>query len=218
MTKLFVSLLMVLLLAATTWAADPMMARIRALEPLIGTFPPNIRPAEAKATKKRYEGLKSELDTRIAAHPQDLESLYMRGYLQGMGHNFDYPGAWQGATDDLQAVLRANPGHIAAMTALATLWVNSNPALAPEAEKLFRNAQCRQGREPVEEAQRGLFFAFYYQGKMREALRQSEYLLQTWPDNEQYRRYNETIRAVLLRAEDYQAPPPGKVDMAACDK
>ena len=148
----------------------------------------------------------------------DQDVLFMRGYLQSMGHNFDYPGAWQGATDDLKAVIRAKPDHIDAITTLGRLWVNSNPSLAPEAEKLFRDAQCRNGDKPVEDAQRGLFFAFYYQGKVREALYLSEYLQQTWPHNELYRRFNAMVRAVLLRTENYQAPPPGKVNMTTRDK
>jgi hypothetical protein len=115
-------------------------------------------------------------------------------------------------------VLNTNPSHIPAILELAKLWVNSNPALAPNAEKLFRGAQCYKGNEPLEEAQKGLFFAFYYQGKMKEALMQSEYLKQTWPQNGQYRQLNEMTRAVLSRAGNTKALAPIKVAMATCNE
>ncbi|MBL8491362.1 MAG: hypothetical protein JNM82_11335 [Rhodocyclaceae bacterium] len=212
--RAFVTLCWVL---ASAHAAEPLMDRIRSLEPAIGGHPPNIRTQdEFQSVKKRYEDLKSELDRLVAARPGDQDLLFMRGYLQSLGHNFDYPGAWQGSTDDLRSVLNANPAHVPALVELGRLWVNSNPALAPNAEMLFRGAQCHKGNEPLEEAQKGLFFAFYYQGKLREALRQSEYLVQTWPGNEQYRKLNELTRAALARAGDATPPAPGKVAMASC--
>lgn len=218
-SKLFLALAIMFFGAATGYTAEPLMDRIRALEPIIGGHPPNIRSREEfEAVKKRYDDLKSELDGLIIASPKDQNLLFMRGYLQSMGHNFDYPGAWQGSTDDLRSVLNANPAHIPALLELAKLWVNSDPALAPNAEKLFRSAQCYEGNEPLEEAQKGLFFAFYYQGKMKEALGQSEYLKQTWPQNQQYRQFNEMTRAVLGRARDARALAPTKVAMATCNE
>jgi len=215
--RLVLTLPLILFWAAASSAAEPLMDRIKGLEPIIGAHPPNIRsPEDLEAVKKRYEGLKAELDSLLTANPKDQDLRFMRGHLQSMGHNFDYPGAWQGATDDLKAILDSNPGHIRALLELGRLWVNSDPALAPNAEKLFRAAQCYQGSEPLEEAQSGLFFAFYYQGKMRDALRQSEYLRRTWPENGQYRRFNETARAVLSRAGDSNSFTPSEVAMATC--
>jgi hypothetical protein len=82
---------------------------------------------------------------------------------------------------------------------LAELWVNSNPALAPKAEQLFRAAQCYSKNKPLERAQRGIFFALYYQGKMNEALAQSDYLIQTWPQSGQYQQLNKMVLGVLAR-------------------
>jgi hypothetical protein len=200
------------------YAEQPLIERIKGLEPIIGAHPPNIRSREEfESVKKRYDDLKAELDGLVRTSPKDQSLLFMRGYLQSMGHNFDYPGAWQGATDDLKAVLNSDPGNIPALVELGKLWVNSDPALAPNAENLFRGAQCYKGSEPLEEAQKGLFFALYYQGKIREALRQSEYLKQTWPQNQQYQQLNEMTRAVLSRRGDDKALTPTKVALASCD-
>lgn len=205
---------------AIAQAAESLMNRIKSLEPIIGAYPANIRSREEfEAVKKRYDDLKLELDGLVSRSPKDQSLLFMRAHLQRMGHNFDYPGAWQGATDDLKAILNSNPTHVPAMLELGNLWVNSNPALAPNAEKLFRSAQCNKGIEPLEDAQRGLFFAFYYQGKMPDALRQSEYLKQTWPQNEQYKHLNEMVRTVISRSGEAK-PPIGatKFEMATCNE
>lgn len=204
-------------LAAPVYAADPLADRIQALEPIIGAHPPNIaNKKEWQAVNKRYRVLKTELDQQLAASPHDLNARFLRGRLQSMGHNFDYPGAWEGATHDLQAVLKAEPEHIPALLALAKLWVNSDPALAPEAEKKFRQAQCLSGQMPVEEAQRGLFFAFYYQGKIKEALQQANYLTATWPQTAQYAELANMSRSVLKRTGGHaETTPP---TMTTCDQ
>lgn len=219
LSKLYLMFSLVFFGLAAAYANESLMDRIKGLEPIIGAHPPNIKNTEEFETvKKRYDELKAELDGLLTSNPKDLNLLFMRGYLQSMGHNLDYPGAWQGATDDLKAVLNSNPADIPAMLQLGKLWVDSDTALAPSSEKLFRAAQCNKGLEPLEEAQRGLFFAFYYQGKMRDALRQSEYLKQAWPKNEQYQRLNEMTRTVLSRAGDSKALAPSKVAMVTCNE
>jgi hypothetical protein len=209
-----------LVLAANAVAADSLMGRIKELEPIIGVYPPDIKDEEEmNAVKKQYAAIKSDLDKELAEHPDDRKLLFMRGSLQCMGHNVDYPGAWQGATDDLSILLKADPSHIPALLELAKLWVNSEPGLARQAEMLFRAAQCYTGNEPLEEAQRGVFFALYYQGKMQAALRQAKYLKLTWPGNPQYPELYEMTRTILARAHPGQKiKEPGKPSMATCDK
>lgn len=182
-------------------AESPALAeRIAGLEPFIGAYPPTFASeAEAKAVLARYDALKQELDAQIKTSPGDLDLLFLRGELQALGHNADRQGAWDGATADLQQVLRAQPQHVPALLALGRLWVNSRPDLAPKAENLFRAAQCFTGEVPLEEAQRGMFFAFYFQGRMQAALQQSEYLVKTWPDVKRYRELSDMVRSVVAR-------------------
>lgn len=205
------------ILLSSAAIADTLGDRVRDLEPVIGAHPPNINTqAEFETIKARYEELKSELDEGVLASPKDQELLFARGELQRMGHNFDYPGAWQASTDDFKAILRENPSHIGALIGLGSLWVNSNQSLAPQAEELFRAAQCYTGGEPLEEAQNGLFFAFYYQGKMLDAYRQTEFLLKTWPKNEKYQRLNETTLEVLTRKDNGKPPVSADIAMVTC--
>lgn len=219
----FVTILVFLfLLSSSSIAGELIDDQIKNLEPIIGGYPPNIKnEKESNAVNQKYICIKEELDQLLKKKPDDEHWLYMRGHLQSMGHNFNYPGAWQGATDDLLKLLKANPSNIPAIIELATLWVNSYPNLAPDAETLFRGAQCYNKKEPLEAAQKGIFFALYYQGKMREAFRQTEYLTKTWPKNEEYRKLKEMAWGNLVRTKqvaDLKEIPPEKLVMATCNE
>jgi tetratricopeptide (TPR) repeat protein len=209
------------LLASQGVRAASLEDRIHALEPVIGHYPANIKDVrQARDVKVQYEALKRELDAAISARPNDeklLEKLLVeRGVLQSMGHNFDYPDAWDGATKDLTAALKKNPNNVPAILALADLWVNSRPDLARDAEALFRAAQCYTGDTPLEEAQRGMFFALYYQGKIKEAASQAQYLKQTWPDNQTYPSFVEIGRTALEKKSESLTDAPAPQVMASC--
>lgn len=161
--------------------------KIQQFEPFIGGFPPNIESNETLVQiKTEYESVKNQLDLMIKKSPRDYHLLYLRGHLQSMGHNINIDGAWSGANSDLILMLNKEPKNVPALLELAELWVNSRPDLANKAEKLFHEAQCYSGPNPLEEAQNGLFFALYYQGKMLEAYEQAVFLHQTWATNPRY--------------------------------
>lgn len=198
--------------------------RMQKLEPVIGEYPPAIKgDSEKKAVKKEYEAIKAELDAllELTTYDNGVYLLYLRATLQAMGHNFDYPHSPEGATEDFQAVLEEEPHHVHALLALGRLWVNSKPELAPDAENLFLAAQCVLGRVPLEEAQRGLFFAMYYQGRMAESQRQANYLAATWPNEPMYKEMADITRGVIERAKEPVKPLPpltGPVTMDGCQK
>jgi len=204
-------------LVLDAFAAGSLEERLRALEPMIGHYPAEIKDRNgARLIKAQYEALKKDLDAALSSLPKDEHLLYQRGYLQSMGHNFDYPGAWEGATADLSAALKINPNDVPAILALAQLWVNSRPDLAKNAEELFRAAQCNMGEKPLEEAQRGLFFALYYQGRIKEAYGQAQYLRRTWPHNPAYGSLADTAGAVLQKKGEDPSEGSIRSAMATC--
>lgn len=187
--------------------------QIRALKPAIGHYPADFKDKQDEAAvKARYEALKRDLDKALKTHRGDERLLVQRGVLQAMGHNFDHANAWEGATNDLTAALKQDPDDVQAILALATLWVNSRPDLAGKAELLFRAAHCNLGDKPLEEAQRGLFFAFYYQGKFVDAWRQAQYLTHTWPEQKNYA----TLLDLGRNAAQKQGAAAPQVAMTTC--
>lgn len=178
-----------------------LQARVEALAPVIGTYPPRLESAALMGeVQARYRALKQELDRRLKRRPADQGLRMARATLLAMGHNLGRPGAWQGATHDFQAVLAQDPGHVQALLGLGRLWVDSVPQRAPQAEALFRQAQCLLGDTPSESAQEGLFFAFYLQGKLKEALTQAEFLHLQWPQEPKYDQLNQITRGVWVRS------------------
>ena len=190
------------LLDACVLAAVNVDEEIAALEQVVGEYPPQINSeGELKAIESRYLKVKEQLNTALAQDPKNIALLLKRGHLQAMGHNLDYhPGAWEAAESDLKQFLRYEPNHVEALLELGMPYVNSHPSFAPKAQGLFLSAQEAHGKEPLEPAQRGLFFALYYQGKMHEAHAQAMHLVNTWPSVDGYKNLLSITDEVLNRA------------------
>ncbi|MFM2058601.1 MAG: hypothetical protein RLY71_2986 [Pseudomonadota bacterium] len=187
------------------------------LEPLLDRYPPALSgEPQRRQVLAAYRALQAELDARVAARPTDPAWLYLRGRLQRFGHNLDQPGTWRGATQDLRAVLTINPWHVPALLDLGTLWVHSTPKLAVSAEQMLRTAQCYHGSEPLEVAQRGVFFARYFRGDVQGAAQQLAYLRQHWPEQDEYRRLDDMVRQVLRRTDPASTSESSRLMPASC--
>ncbi|MDR3492969.1 MAG: hypothetical protein P4L82_00060 [Ancalomicrobiaceae bacterium] len=186
---------------ASALAEPPVEQELKALGPLIGDWPPAIKTAEQRsAVTKRYQRLKARLDADVAAHSDDLKPRLQRATLEHMGHNIDLGGSFEAAVGDYKYVIEHHNNDVPAILGLARLYVNANPAYADRAKNLYLAAQCYYGKEPLEEAQRGLFFAYYYKGELPAAKERAIYLTKRWPGNEGYRRLNSAVDAVLARS------------------
>ena len=174
--------------------------QLQKLDEVIGAFPPNIKTKEELETVRgSYNKLLTSLDEAIKANPTVIQFLFQRGYLQSMGHNMDVPGAFEASARDLALVVDRDPNHVPARIELGMLLVNAKAELAPKAEELFRRAQELSGNKPLEDAQRGIFFALYYQGRMKSALAQANLLVKNWPSVEQYSKLRQLTSDVLAR-------------------
>ncbi|OFX12954.1 MAG: hypothetical protein A2516_04475 [Alphaproteobacteria bacterium RIFOXYD12_FULL_60_8] len=197
-------------------AQEDIDAILRKLDEVIGFFPPDISSQEQMdEVVKTYTGVKQRLDDLVKASPNDDGVVLKRATLQNMGHNLDLPGAFDGAQEDFWIILDRNPTHEDAIIGLANMWVNASPNYAPGAEGLFKAAQCLHQNVPLEVAQRGLFFAYHYQGRFDEAYNQARFLVQQWPEVEFYR------NLVDMAGAKSSTPPKGapnepKPTMVAC--
>jgi hypothetical protein len=170
------------------------------LEPKIGSFPPQISSElEREFIENKYLHAKQLLDAELANKPDQIDLLYKRGHLQSMGHNLDYPGSFEGSDQDLKAVLKLKPDHEAALIDLGELYANSSLSLVAKAEILFLAAQKAHGAEPLEGAQQGLFFVYYYQGNMAQALDKAKFLTKTWPLVEKYKPLEHIAELAMAR-------------------
>jgi len=183
-------------------AHPPVVADLVELDQVIGVYPPNINSEqERKDVEQKYDAALSAVNEQLKAKPGDAGLLVKRGCIERLGHNLDRPGTFEAAEKDLLAVLQKDPKHEGALVELGTLYVNYGFELAPKAEDLFKRAQKAHGEKLFEPAQNGLFFAYYMQARMKEALGQAELLSKTWPDKKEYAQRRELVQGVLDRAE-----------------
>ena len=183
-----------------TMATEPSFDQeISALAPILESYPPQFASQQDHdATVARYKRLMSRLDQAVTKHPKDWEVLYRRAAVETFGHNLDMDGAFAAAERDFLTLIDHVPSERIILD-LGNLWVNSNPMNAPRAEKAFLAAQCLHGTVPPEEAQRGLFFAYYYQGRMQDAKERTAFLRAHWPDEKVYQEMDDNTAEVLKR-------------------
>lgn len=220
MIKYFYVLSIFLLVTSELSFSSEYEKNIGELEKYIGAFPPNIDSNKTKTRiVKLYEKTKTSLDQELLKAPKSEELLFQRGALQSMGHNMDYHDAWKGAESDLKALLTLNPNHIAGIQELGNLYVNTGPEFSERAINLFLAAQCLSGEVPNEVAQRGLFFALYYQGKIPEAYKQLQILNKYWPNNDNYTHLEKMMWDRFAKAiNSSNLQKPGKIAFISCEK
>ena len=170
------------------------------LELVIGFWPPDIADQEEfDLIEEKYDQTMLELDRLLEGNRDSLKLRVKRGRLHRMGHNFDKDGAWQRAETDLLTVLEMDSENVPAMVEIGLLYVNSELEFAPRAQRYFERAQQIQGEEPHEAAQVGLFFSYYYQGKLKKAREKALLLNEHFPNVEKYQNLLEIIEDVLAR-------------------
>ncbi len=170
------------------------------LDKVAGLYPPNIHSEqERKEAEQKYDAALAAVNVELQKKPLDAALLLKRARIERMGHNLDRKDAFKTAEKDLLSVLQREPKNVDALVELGSLYVNSDPNLAPKAETLFKQAQEAHGKQPFEPAVCGLYFAYYYQGRMQEAEDQAELVVKTWPTEKEYERIREMIKGVRER-------------------
>ncbi len=173
-----------------SWAAPnaDFDARLQALAPIIGQWPPRITSAAQGAdVLDRYRALERELDDQSIRHPEDADLLVQLAWLHAMGHNIEIEDAWDLAEHDYVAALKLAPGNEEAATGLAILYLNSNLALAPKAEQVLLRLQSQSGHPLGDHARSTLVTAYLYQRKWTPAERLARELVAKEPANADYR-------------------------------
>jgi tetratricopeptide (TPR) repeat protein len=142
------------------------------------------------ASRKELKQVQSRLDealklvNRLAAkEPGNAQIKWRLGELYRMAHNIDRPGAWENSERHLKEAIKLDPKGYGAWLSLGRLYAGTNLDYAKRAELCFISAQKLYGDKVLTEAHRGLFFVYYYQGRMQEAVREADIVLSVLPDD-----------------------------------
>ena len=116
------------------------------------------------------------------------ELEWRAGVLYGLGHNLDKETMFEKAETHLKHSIELNPNLFDSHVELGDLYVNSGLGKAEDAQNEFYKAlDLAKNDNERAGAHNGLYFAFYYQGKMREALSAADDYLFIYPENETMR-------------------------------
>lgn len=184
----------------------PKQKELSSLATILGDYPPQFHSkAEKKEVTEAYQRLLGALTQAISSCADKNTYLELRGELYTLGHNLDLADAFENGVKDFQQVIKSDPTNIGAHLSLAQLYVNTSPEYAGKAEKLFLEAQKLYGEKPLYDAYEGLFFAYYYQGKMKEALTDIESAAKQWPQDEKIASLHKVINEVMARGGKVRA-------------
>jgi tetratricopeptide (TPR) repeat protein len=191
--------------AAPEKASDPFLAaidkKLERLNRVAGSYPPAVTKARERnqVVRECNEAARS-LERELAKHPASWDIEWRLGECYRIGHNLDIRNAWKRSEAHLKKAISLRPEEARAYLILGMLYVNSDQSLAPEAEKLFKKALQLSGSQPMAAAHEGLVFAYYYQGRFTEALKEADEYLAQWPKDKKMLAVREVVRKMAARS------------------
>jgi hypothetical protein len=127
-------------------------------------------PDRYKMTEDAWRTTQQRIAAVAARAPESAEREWLIGeVLVSAFHVEVQDSAFQMAEQHLRRAMELDSTYAAPRLALARLYVNSDPSLAPAAERLLRGARVRPGAPEALQVHEGLAFALYYQGRLGEA-------------------------------------------------
>lgn len=161
--------------------------QMQQLNPSIGSYPPNFESAQQQQYVQHIWATTLaqavELSTQQNPIPTDVLALLANLYRQG--HNMDVEGMASKAHHTIQSCLARDLQHLGCNFAAAYFYLSVNPQAAPMGEQALLRLRAHFAPTYNAEVERGLVFAYMFQKRQAETLKQLEVLmahdpLDTW--------------------------------------
>jgi tetratricopeptide (TPR) repeat protein len=156
------------------------------LDGKIGGYPPRIKDGDDRRdtyNKWAYVVLDARALLAKNGDSERMSALLVKLYRQG--HNLDVLGSGGKAVTTLQHALKQYPKSVPMHREAGWLYLQTNPAFAPQAEAVLLKLRELLGRNDDIEVERGLVFAYLYQKRNDDALKQIDHCLSFAPDHAQ---------------------------------
>lgn len=170
-------LLMVMLLPACGWRDASHLREIdRELAEMRSTLSNSskITQDESVDLEKRVADLNIRLIRLLDTHKNKADIEWRLGESYRLAHQMGLPEAWTESERHLQLAIAHDDENIRARCILGELYLQSGTDFTAKAEKQFRTALESAGTNPLPEAHKGLFYAYFYQGQFEQAVKQAE--------------------------------------------
>lgn len=185
---------------------DSLDQQLDTFYPVIGFYPPQLESDEDRQqVENQFAEVANQAEDFISEQDNlsDAEAIRLYaslGELYRLGHNLDLEGSWEKSESYFQKALAIDDANFESKNGLATLYVNTGPDFAHQAEVLFLSTL----KDPISDDQKvnvyqGLFFAYYYQFDLDKALIAADKGLEIDPTNEQLLTLKQTAEAVKNR-------------------
>lgn len=182
---------------------DPIDKRLFYFDDIAGNYPPNIHTqAELAKVIDEWNQTEKELILKSSSENESVDIELRFGHLYRYGHNLNIKETWDKSEKHFRKAINLSPSSIDAYIGLAILYVNTSPDYAEKSEQLFKKAiELSKGNVPLP-ALSGLFFSYYYQGKIVEAIEVADRYIQLNPNDETMKFLKKTAQDTASRASD----------------
>jgi tetratricopeptide (TPR) repeat protein len=156
------------------------------LEKHLDAYPPKIGDnGQLRNVKKTYARVEKTLLKMDRKSGKDAKLKTRIGNLYRLGYNLDDKSAWEKSQKYLKEAIAIDPSAYEAYYLLGCLYINSDTALAPDAERLFQLVHDKATGKLAENALWGLCVSNWIQGKKQRTLELTAEYLKLRPDNKE---------------------------------
>lgn len=182
---------------------DPIGEKLLYFDNIAGNYPPGIKNEEEFGrVKNEWYQTEIELIAKSKREGKSFDTELKLGHLYRYGHNLDIKGAWENSNLHFRRAIELAPTSVDAHIGLGVLFVNSDFKYATEAEESFKRAiTLSKGQRTPKEAMFGLFFSYYYQGRLADAIGVADKYIVENPSESDMHRLREITKNVLNRAK-----------------
>lgn len=190
-----------------TFTVEQLNAAAQKLEPRLGGYPARIKGDEERAaTYREWSGLLQEWRA-LYRTGGDTESLLSLGVgLHRQGHNLDVKQCGPEALRLLEVAERRFPESESIAWQGSFVYLQMDPKLAPRGEAALLKLRQLRKTERDPQIERGLVFAYLYQRRTDDALRQVEHVLALTPNDQQMTGLRDALKKGAVTF--HSGPPP----------
>lgn len=161
----------------------------------VGTWPSSFSSEAQRA--ELYTKWTHALQQAWVLEEKDKDSekiLFLLAELYRQGHNMDVIGAGDRANVVIERCLKSYPNSIDCHFSASYFYLSVGPKFAPKGEASLLRLRSLFAPQVNKDVERGIVFAYLYQGRNEEALKQVEYFLRLDPSAEWAKKFRDAIK------------------------
>lgn len=172
------------------------VVKIEELRQKLTPYPPSFKDEKDKkettdkielAVKYSKILLNEALANKFISKNTQAKILWEIGELYRLEHNLDLKDAWKNSEDNLKQAIETDPSYVNSYLSLGMLYINTDLSKASDAELLFLTAKnLTKSDFELRAAYSGLWFAYYYQFRIENALEVAKEALKKFPNDEEF--------------------------------